>query len=96
MFDPARPYRCSPQVAVRPEPFGALTYDYRTRRLTFLKSPALATVVRILADHPDVHSALRAAGIGEDEAPGVLHALARLADAGTVEPREAAVPAGRR
>ena len=37
-----RPYRCSPQVAVRPEPFGALLYHFGTRRLSFLKDQAAA------------------------------------------------------
>ena len=32
-------YAVDPQVAIRPEPFGALCYHYGNRRLTFLKSP---------------------------------------------------------
>lgn len=44
----------APGVALRPEPFGALAYHFGTRRLTFLKSPELAAVVRSLADHGDV------------------------------------------
>ena len=44
-FDAARPYEKHPQVAIRPESFGALAYHYGNRRLVFLKAPALVTVV---------------------------------------------------
>jgi putative mycofactocin binding protein MftB len=86
-FDPALPYRCSPQVALRPEPFGALAYHFGTRRLSFLKTPALVRVVRTLADHRDVHSALEAAGIPPGERPAYLASLLGLARSGTVERR---------
>ena len=59
-FDPARAYRLHPQVALRPEPFGALAYHYGNRRLTFLKSPDLVRLVRALADHPSAAAALDA------------------------------------
>ena len=45
-FDLDRPWQLHPQVSVRPERFGALLYHFGTRRLSFLKSPALLTVVR--------------------------------------------------
>ena len=48
----------SPSVALRPEPFGALAYHFGNRKLTFLKRPELVQVVRVLAEHPDVRSAL--------------------------------------
>ena len=35
-----------PQVALRPEPFGALAYHYGNRRLVFLKHPDVVSVVR--------------------------------------------------
>ena len=57
-FDPDRPYRCSPSVALRPEPFGALVYHFGTRKLSFLKTPQLLSTVQALADQPDVHAAL--------------------------------------
>ena len=84
-FDPDRPYRCSPSVAVRPEPFGALVYHFGTRRLSFLKTPQLVTAVSGLADHPDVHSALDAAGVESAQRPAYLRALAGLAENGTIE-----------
>jgi mycofactocin biosynthesis protein MftB len=86
-FDPARPHRCSPSVALRPEPFGALVYHFGTRRLSFLKTPELVRVVSGLADHPDVHSAISAAGVAEAQRPAYLRALAGLAENGTIEPR---------
>ena len=92
VFDPGRPYRCSPQVALRPEPFGALAYHFGTRRLSFLKTPELVEVVRTLGVHGDVHAALAAAGVPEARRPGYLRALAGLAEAGTIEPRAAGAP----
>jgi mycofactocin biosynthesis protein MftB len=86
-FDPARPHRCSPRVALRPEPFGALVYHFGTRRLSFLKTPQLVEVVSGLDRHPDVHSALAAAGVEEAQQPAYLRALAGLAANGTIEER---------
>ena len=40
------PLELHPQVALRPEPFGALAYHYGNRRLVFLKSPDVVAVVR--------------------------------------------------
>jgi mycofactocin biosynthesis protein MftB len=86
-FDPARPYRCCPQVALRPEPFGALAYHFGTRRLSFLKTHELVRVVRELDRHDDVHAALDAAGVATSQRPAYLNALAGLADNGTIEER---------
>ena len=38
-------YRLNPDVALRPEPFGALAYHFGTRRLSFLKAPELVELV---------------------------------------------------
>ncbi|MFD4351401.1 mycofactocin biosynthesis chaperone MftB [Nocardia sp. NPDC058518] len=89
-FDPARPYRLSPSVAVRPESFGALLYDYGTRRLSFLKTPALVRVVSALANHPDIPTALAAAEISDNDRPEYLAALAGLAATGTIAARTGA------
>jgi putative mycofactocin binding protein MftB len=86
-FDPARGYRCSPSVALRPEPFGALVYHFGTRKLSFLKTPELVEVVSGLERHPDVHAAIEAAGVAAAQRPAYLRALAGLAQAGTIEPR---------
>ncbi|UQS26281.1 mycofactocin biosynthesis chaperone MftB [Amycolatopsis thermalba] len=87
VFDPDQAYRCSPRVALRPEPFGALAYDFGTRRLAFLKTKILVEVVRTLGDQPDVHTTLDAAGVPDDQRPAYLTALAGLAENGTIEPR---------
>ena len=86
-FDPALPYRCSPSVAVRPEPFGALVYHFGTRRLSFLKTPQLVDVVSGLEHHPDVHAAVDSAGVAQAQRPAYLRALAGLAANGTIEER---------
>ena len=86
-FDPARPHRCSPRVAVRPEPFGALVYHFGTRKLSFLKTPQLVTVVSGLEQHPSVHAAIDAAGVEESQRAAYLRALAGLAANGTIEER---------
>ncbi len=79
VFDPTLCWRLHPQVAVRPEQFGALLYHFGTRKLSFLKNRVILAVVQTLADHPDARSALRAAGVsGADEAP-YLNALGVLA-----------------
>ncbi len=72
-----RPYRCSPSVALRPEPFGALAYHFGTRRLVVPEDPELVDVVSGLAEHPDVHAALDAGGRRARAAyPRYLRALA--------------------
>ena len=74
-------------MALRPEPFGALAYHFGTRRLAFLKTPQLVTVVTGLAAHPDVHAALAAADVAPAQRVAYLRALAGLADNGTIEER---------
>ena len=80
-------YRLSPTVSLRPEPFGALAYDFRTRQLTFLKTPTLVDVVRRLADSPDLGTALGDAGVDPAARPGYLAALDGLARTGIIEER---------
>ncbi len=67
-----------PQVAVRPEPFGALAYHYGNRRLIFLKHPDVVRVVQRLAEHPDVAATLGACGIAPDRHDSFVTALASL------------------
>ena len=78
-FDPDVRWRLHPQVAVRPEPFGALLYHFGTRKLSFLKNTTIVAVVTSLTDHPDVRSALRAAGVDDAGLAPYLHALGVLA-----------------
>lgn len=86
-FDPARPFRVSSSVALRPEPFGALVYHFGTRKLSFLKTNELLAVVRGLAEHADVHGAVEAAAVPVEQRPAYLRALAGLAANGTIEER---------
>ncbi len=78
-FDLDRAWQLHPQVSVRPERFGALLYHFGTRRLSFLKSPVLLTVVSALGDAPSAREACRSAGVTERELPGFAAALDRLA-----------------
>jgi putative mycofactocin binding protein MftB len=86
-FDPDRPWRRAPSVALRPEPFGALAYSFSTRKLTFLKSTALVSVVESLADQPSAVAALAACGIPDGQRPAYLRALADLARSAMIEER---------
>ena len=87
-FDLDHPWQLHPQVSVRPERFGALLYHFGTRRLSFLKSPALLTVVRSLGDAPSAREACRRAGLTEAELPAYAAALRTLATSQMIRPRE--------
>ena len=67
-----------PQVAVRPEPFGALAYHYGNRRLVFLRHPDVVRVVEALGNHPSVADTLEACGIAPSRWPSFVTALANL------------------
>jgi putative mycofactocin binding protein MftB len=84
-FDLDRKYGLHPQVAVRPEPFGALLYHFGTRRLSFLKDPRLLAVVRSLTDQPTARAACLAAGVSERELPQFATALGTLTDTDMLE-----------
>jgi mycofactocin biosynthesis protein MftB len=88
-FDNDRPWALNPQVALRPESFGALAYHFGTRRLSFLKSRTLLCVVESLADQPTGTDACRAAGVSDEELPAYEKALAALAASGMICEREA-------
>lgn len=80
-----RHYRLSPKVSLRPEPFGALAYNYDNRRLIFLRSPDIVRVVESLGDATDTAAALEAAGIATERHPSFLAALSDLEQAGVIE-----------
>ena len=84
-----RGWRVAPQVALRPEPFGALLYHFGTRRLTFLKSRVLLDVVRVLDEHATAGEACDAAGVHANERTRYKRALTTLADAGMIVPQDA-------
>ena len=77
-FDSSAGYQLDPKVALRPEPFGALAYHYGSRRLTFLRTPLLADVVRHLGEYDSVDSAL-AERVPDGERAGYRKALSKLA-----------------
>ncbi|WP_327320093.1 mycofactocin biosynthesis chaperone MftB [Streptomyces sp. NBC_01235] len=78
-FDLDAAWDLHPQVAVRPERFGALLYHFGTRRLSFLKDPRLLAAVQSLADQPSAGAACRAAGVQPAELARFGGALAALA-----------------
>jgi putative mycofactocin binding protein MftB len=80
-------YALDPQVAVRPEPFGALCYHYGNRRLTFLRSKEMLAVVEALDGQPSVAGALRQAGVDETRWPSFVRALDSLAGSGMIRER---------
>ncbi len=86
-FDLDRAYRLNPAATLRPEPFGALAYHFGNRRLTFLKSPQLVTVVRLLDSHDSAADALEAAGVPAGERARYAAALAALADSEVIDVR---------
>ena len=71
-------WRLHPQVALRPEPFGALLYHFGTRKLSFLKNPAVVSLVQSLPDYDDMDEALRASGIDGAAQGPYRRALATL------------------
>ncbi len=87
-FDPDAGWRLHHQVAVRPEPFGALLYHFGTRKLSFLKNRKIVEVVNALSDHPDARAALRAAGIDDDRQAPYVHALGVLVQSKMLVPKE--------
>ena len=88
-IDLARPWALNEQVALRPEPFGALAYHFGTRRLSFLKSRKLLAVVRGLAAQPTASDACLAAGVSEAELPVYARALGTLAQTDMITERSA-------
>jgi putative mycofactocin binding protein MftB len=86
-FDLHRPYRLNPAVALRPEPFGALAYHFGNRRLSFLKTRQLVTVVRLLESQASAAGALEAAGVSTRERARYAAALAALAASEVIDAR---------
>jgi mycofactocin biosynthesis protein MftB len=78
-FDLDAAWRLHPQVSVRPERFGALLYHFGTRRLSFLKSPELLTVVTGLDSLPNAREACARAGVRAADLPAYTRALSTLA-----------------
>lgn len=90
LIDLSLAWRLHPQVAVRPESFGALLYHFGTRKLSFLKNRTIVAVVESLHQHPDLRSALVAAGVDDRQQSTYLRALGALAESNMLIPREPA------
>ena len=88
-FDLERAWALDERVALRPESFGALAYHFGTRRLSFLKHPALVRVVEGLAGQPTARAAVAAAGVSGTTEDAVVRALATLAGSGMIVERAA-------
>ena len=86
-FDLDRAYRLSPAATLRPEPFGALAYHFGNRRLSFLKSRQLVTVVRLLDSHDSAAGALDAVGVRAEQRARYAAALAALAESEVIDAR---------
>ncbi|MBX7431190.1 mycofactocin biosynthesis chaperone MftB [Mycobacterium sp. Y57] len=82
-FDVDAGWRLHPQVALRPEPFGALLYHFGTRKLSFLKDRTVVGIVRSLPGHSSARDALRAAGV--DDTGRYAAALGVLAESHMLE-----------
>jgi mycofactocin biosynthesis protein MftB len=77
-----------PQVALRPEPFGALAYHYGNRRLVFLKHPDVVAVARQLGEHPSLQATLEACGIAPTRWPAFDQAFTSLESSNIVQERD--------
>jgi mycofactocin biosynthesis protein MftB len=87
-FDADGPWQKARSVALRPEPFGALVYHFGNRKLSFLKSKTLVSVVEALAEHPSAAATLTACGVTDAQRAAYVKALADLARSQMIERRE--------
>ena len=72
-------WRLHPQVSMRPERFGALLYHFGTRRLSFVRTPTLLSVLEQLPAQRSARAACMAAGVDSDHMQEYAKALATLA-----------------
>ena len=84
------PLQLDPQVALRPEPFGALAYHYGTRRLVFMKDRDVVAVAKALDAHPSLSATLQACGIAPSRWPSFAKAFATLNESEIVRERPVA------
>ena len=84
-FDLDRGWRVAAQVAIRPERFGALLYHFGTRRLSFVKSPALCQVLLELDATSTARQACERAGVPQHQLARFEQALGVLAGTHMIE-----------
>ncbi|MGH3732526.1 MAG: mycofactocin biosynthesis chaperone MftB [Acidimicrobiales bacterium] len=80
-LDESTRLKLSQHVSLRDESFGALAYHHENRRLVFLKSRALAELVRRLGDFDSVGAALDEL-VASDQRDRYVTALASLHQSG--------------
>jgi mycofactocin biosynthesis protein MftB len=88
-FDENLAWALRPTVSLRSESFGALAYDFESRRLSFLKHPVLVKVVEALSTTPTASAACEAVGVSTDARGPIIRALAQLAEKGMIVERVA-------
>jgi len=71
-------FTLSPQVTLRPEPFGALAYHFVNRRLVFLRHPDIVKVVKSIGQYSNLREALVANNVAESRWPSFITALNSL------------------
>ncbi len=79
-LDRDAPWRLSPEVSLREEPFGALAYHHGNRRLVFVSSRALVALLERLGEYRSMNEAL--AEVPEGARERVARALEDLAASG--------------
>ena len=77
-----------PQVALRPEPFGALAYHYGNRRLVFLKHVDMVRVAKDLGNHPTLQATLEACEIAPTRWTSFAKAFESLKSSDVVRERD--------
>jgi len=77
-----------PQVAIRPEPFGALAYHYGNRKLVFLKHPDVVAVLRDVAAHETLADTLRAHNVSPERWDSFVKAISSLETSEIVRVRQ--------
>ena len=81
------PLELHPQVALRPEPFGALAYHYGNRRLVFLKHVDMVRVAENLGSHATLQATLEACDIAPARWPSFAKAFESLHSSEVVRER---------
>ena len=82
------PGSCTRRCRSGPSGSGRCCITSAPGRLSFLKSPALLTVVRTLGQAPTARDACQTAGVTEAELPAYATALATLAGSQMIRARE--------
>lgn len=77
-----------PQVAIRPEPFGALAYHYGNRKLVFLKHPDVVAVLRDVAAHETLAETLQAHNVAPERWDSFVKAISSLETSEIVRVRQ--------